>query len=59
MTVGDVEDIEAVFRDGKKLRDIPLTEEEIDLFRDELAMLSSEDYDDREYDCDDDRDWDD
>lgn len=54
---GEVEDIEAVFRDGKKKRDIPLTDEEVCLFSEELALLSSEDFDDREYDRDDDREY--
>lgn len=55
---GEVEDIEALFQDGKKQRDIPLTDEEVRLFSEELALLNSEDFDDREYDRDDDREYD-
>ncbi len=40
---GYVEDIVATFRDGKMLRDIPLTEDEIDIFNEALAEAAIED----------------
>jgi hypothetical protein len=54
---GDVEDVEALFQDGKKYREIPLTDEEVRTFSEELALDDSEDYaeDEREYDRDEER----
>lgn len=51
---GDVEDVEALFQDGKKYREIPLTDEEIRTFSEEIALIDSEDYaeDEREYERD-------
>jgi hypothetical protein len=45
---GGVEDIRATFMDGKRERDIPLTDDEVSTFEEELMDKWREDYEDRE-----------